>query len=129
LSADGIEHAYRRNQPFVILCNATAIVKFPGSTERKMLSDWLHDPQRIEKEKRYIVATAVVIPSGPIRALLSAIQFVSPPNYPQVWKATEPEAFEWCYERIVGAKLPLTKALEAARAEDPRRSAVSVKQG
>jgi len=120
---DGFERIYERRERCVILADCSPIVKFPGTVERKMLSEWLGSPGRPEKEKAYTIATAIVLVSGPMRALMSAITWVSRPVSPQVWKATEAEAFEWCVERLAEARLPITKAIEAARAEFRRRPA------
>jgi hypothetical protein len=114
---DGYERLLRRKERFVSLVDGSQIVKFPGSAERSMLNAWLKEPGRTEKEKLYAIGYVVVLPSGPLRAMMSAIQWVNPPNSPQAWKATVPEAFEWCIERLVEAKLPLTPAIEGWRAE------------
>ena len=107
------------------LVDCSPIVKFPGMVERKMLSEWMATPGRADKEKAFTVATAIVLRSGPMRAMMSAITWVSPPVSPQVWKASELEAFDWCYERLVEARLPVTKAIEAARAEYRRNRPAS----
>jgi hypothetical protein len=122
---DGFESYYKRRDRFVVLADCSPIAKFPGMVERKMLSEWLGSPGRPEKERAYTIATAIVLLSGPMRALMSAITWVSPPVAPQVWKATEAEAFDWCYERLVAAKMPITKAIEAARAEYKRNRPAS----
>ena len=120
---DGFERIYKRQERCVILADCAPIVKFPGTVERKMLSEWLGSPGRAEKGKAYTIATAIVLTSGPMRAMMSAISWVSRPSSPQVWKATEAEAFDWCYERLVEARMPITKAIDAARAEYRRRPA------
>ncbi len=113
---DGFERAYARKERFVVLADGTDIVKFPGPVERKMLSEWTSSPGRREKEKLYTIGTAIVLTSGPMRAMMSAITWVSPPATVQVWKATTQEAIEWCCERLAEAQIPVTAAIEAARA-------------
>jgi hypothetical protein len=122
---DGFEGYYKRQDRFVVLADCTPIAKFPGMVERKMLSEWLSSPGRPEKEKLYTVATAIVLLSGPMRALMSAIMWVNPPIAQTVWKATEQEAFDWLYDRLVEARMPITKAIEAARAEYRRNKPAS----
>jgi hypothetical protein len=117
---DRFERAYERRERFVVLADGTHIVKFPGSAERKMLSEWMSSPGRNEKEKLYTLGTAVVLTSGPMRAMMSAISWVSPSASLQAWKATTQEGFDWCCQRLVEAKIPLTAAIEAARAEHRR---------
>jgi hypothetical protein len=118
---DGFERVYQRRERFAVLADGTDIVKFPAAAERKMLSDWMSSPGRPEKERLYTIGTAIVLTSGPMRAMMSAISWVSPPMSLQVWKATSHEGFEWCYQRLVEAKVPITDALEAARAEHGQR--------
>jgi hypothetical protein len=122
---DAFERIYVRGERFVNLVDCSPIVKFPGMVERKMLSEWMATPGRADKEKAFTVATAIVLRSGPMRAMMSAITWVSPPVSPQVWKATEADAFDWCFERLVEARLPVTKAIEAARAEYRRNRPAS----
>jgi hypothetical protein len=117
---EGFERLYDRKERHVVLADCSPVVKFPGTFERKMLSEWLSAPGRVEKEKRYTAGTGVVLTSGPMRAMMAAIMWVSPPVTPQIWKATVPDAFEWCYQRLVEAGLPITEAIEAARAEHKR---------
>jgi hypothetical protein len=121
----GFEEFYKRKDRFVVLADCSPVVRFPGMVERKMLSEWLGSPGRPENEKAYTVATAIVLVSGPMRALMSAITWVSPPVSPQVWKATEAEAFDWCYDRLVQANMPVTKAIQAVRAEHKRNRSPS----
>jgi hypothetical protein len=122
---EGFERAYGRRERFVVVADGTHIVKFPGPAERKMLSEWTSSPVRREKERLYTIGTAIVLTSGPMRAMMSAITWVSPPATLQVWKATTQEAIDWCCERLAEAKIPVTEAIEAARAEH-RRSNVAV---
>ena len=122
---EGFERVYGRRERFVVLADGTHIVKFPGPVERKMLSEWTSRPARREKEMLYTIGTAIVLTSGPMRAMMSAITWVSPPATVQVWKATTQEAIEWCSERLVEAKIPVTEAIEAARAEHRRPKVAS----
>lgn len=118
---DGFEHAYERKERFVVLADGSQVVKFPGTVERKMLSDWLARPERTAQERLYTVATAIVLTSGTMRAMLSAMQWVNRPATPQTWKPTELEALEWCCERLAEAGVPLSAAIEDARAEVRRQ--------
>jgi len=125
---DGYERTYARKERFASLTDCSSTVRFPGAVERKMLAEWLGQPGRTENEKLYTVGAAIVLTSGPMRALMSAIRWINPPTSPQVWPATEAEAFEWCCEQLVNAGIPLTHDLEAARAEHQRSRAAAARR-
>ncbi len=112
---DGYEMVLRRNKRFAHVVDCSAVSKFPGVSERKVLIDWLGDEARIERERRLTVATAVVLTSGPMRAFVSAINWVRRPSTPQKWTATQPEAVEWCCQLLVEAGVSLPPAVGALR--------------
>lgn len=112
---DGYEGLLRRNRRFAHVVDCSAVSKFPGVAERKVLIDWLGDETRVERERRLTVATAVVLTSGPMRAFVSAINWVRRPSTPQKWMATQPEAVEWCCELLVGEGIVLPPAVGALR--------------
>ncbi len=124
---DGYEDVLRRNERFANVVDGSAIEKFPGSVERKMLTDWLTDEARVEKERRLTVATAVVVTSGPMRALLSAINWIGRPVAPQIAVATQAEAVEWCCARLTEAGVALTPAASTLRAR-PMTSTAAVRR-
>jgi hypothetical protein len=113
---DGYEGRLRRNERFAQVVNCSAVVKFPGPAERKALVDWLGDEARKDKERRLTVATSVVLTSGPMRAILSAVNWVARPATPQKWVESEQEAIEWCCGRLVEAGLALSPGTGALRA-------------
>jgi hypothetical protein len=112
---DGYEMLLRRDQRFAHVVDCAAVSKFPGVAERKVLTDWLGDDARVERERRLTVATAVVLTSGPMRAFVSAINWVRRPSTPQKWWATQPEAVEWCCELLVGEGVALPASVGALR--------------
>jgi hypothetical protein len=112
---DGFESVFGRNERFASVLNGSAVVKFPGSLERKVLMDWVGNEARLEKERRLSVATGLVLTSGPMRAFVSAINWVSRPVTPQIVTATQEEAVEWCCTRLQEAGIALTPAIGALR--------------
>jgi hypothetical protein len=119
---DGYERLLARNERFAHVVDGSAIAKFPGTVERKMLADWLTDAARIEKEHRLTVGTGIVVTSGPMRALMSALNWIRRPTTPQTLTATRSEAIDWCCARLAEAGIALTPAIGALRA----RAAASV---
>jgi hypothetical protein len=112
-----IEQAYERGERFVAIIDTTAVLKFPAAPARKILTDWVADANRAERDRAFTVGTAVVLPSGPLRALTAAINLVRPPVSPQQWMATLPEAVEWARRRLLDAGVALTGGAEALYAE------------
>src|SRR5262249_33593468 len=113
---DGFESVLGRNERFASVLNGSAVAKFPGSLERKVLRDWVGNEARIERERRLTVATGLVLTSGPMRAFVSAINWVNRPVTPQIVTATQEEAVEWCCARLEQAGIALTPAIGALRA-------------
>ncbi len=122
---DGFDAAYRRNERFASILNGSAVAKFPGSAERKVLMDWVGQESRLELERRLSVATGLVLTSGPMRAFVSAINWVTRPVSPQKVTATQEEAVEWCCERLQAAGIVLPPAVGALRARRPPSSRAS----
>jgi hypothetical protein len=119
---DGFELVHARNGRFVVLVDCSAVVKFPGPSETKMLTDWMSDPLRVARERELTLGSAVVLTSGPMRAFVSAINWIRRPATPQVWLASVNEALGWCCDRLVAAGIALTPPIEAMRAEEQRRA-------
>ena len=116
---DGFEGLYRRDARFACILNGSAVVKFPGTVERKALLDWVGNESRVATERRLSVATGLVLTSGPMRAFVSALNWVTRPASPQKVTATQEEAVEWCCERLQEAGIPLSPAIGALRAQRP----------
>jgi hypothetical protein len=103
-----IERAYARKQRFAVIVDTTPVSKFPAAPARQVLSDWVADGQRAERERAWTVTTVVVLESGPLRALTAAINLMRKPVSPQHWTATFGDAVEWARRCLIaeGAKLP-----------------------
>jgi hypothetical protein len=112
-----IEHAYARNERFAVVIDTTAVSKFPGAPARQILSDWVADARRAERERTFTVGTALVIASGPLRAFTAAVNLVRRHATPQQWTATVAEAVEWAHKRLVEEHVALTPGSETLLAE------------
>jgi hypothetical protein len=118
----GFELVHAKNARFVVVVDCSAIVKFPGPVETKMLTDWMGDARREARERELTLGSAVVLTSGPMRAFVSAINWIRRPATPQVWVGTTRDAIEWCCDRLVEGGMPLTSAIEALRTEEKKRA-------
>jgi hypothetical protein len=112
----GFDDTFRRSSRFSTVLDGSAVQKFPGTAERRALTDWMGDPARSEAERRFLIGTGLVLPSGPMRAFVSAINFVIRPVAPRMVTATQEESIEWCCERLLQAGIALTPAIGALRA-------------
>jgi hypothetical protein len=112
-----LDRAYDRAERFAAVIDASPAAKFPSAPSRKILTDWLTDPRRSERERAYTIGTAVVLPSGPVRALTTAINMVRRPVSPVQLTATLPEAAKWAKERLLGEGVVLNAAANAVYAE------------
>ena len=111
------EGAYDRGERFATIIDSSPILKFPSAPARQVLTDWVGSPQRVERERAFTVAVAVVLLSGPLRALSAAINLARPPASPQRWASTMAEAVEWTTQRLIDSGVPLTPATRALYAE------------
>lgn len=114
---DAFEAAYKRNERFAVVIDTTPLSKFPAAQARQLLSDWLHDPQRIEREHALTIGTALVVGSGPLRALMAAVNLARRKVTPQEWTKTWGQAVAWAHDRLVAENVPLTPGAEAIVAE------------
>jgi hypothetical protein len=114
---DAFETAYKRNERFAVVIDTTGLSKFPAAEARQLLSDWLHDPRRIEREQALTIGTALVIASGPLRALMAAVNLARRKATPQEWTKTWGQAVAWAHDRLVAENVPLTPGAEAIIAE------------
>jgi hypothetical protein len=117
----GFEGVHSRHERFAVVIDCSAVSRFPGAEERRKLLDWMKEEAQHARERRDTIGSAVVLTSGTMRALLSAMNWVHRPAAPQVWKATLGEAIEWGCSRLVEAGLGLTPAITALRTETRRR--------
>jgi hypothetical protein len=124
---DGFDRAYRRSAPFASVTDASLVARFPGTLERKALLDWVGSEARIETARGLSIATGLVLPSGPMRAFMSAINWVRRPTTPQRVTSSLEEAIEWCGERLQEAGLTSPAAFAALRAR--RASSVPPARG
>jgi len=110
---DGIERAYDRRARFALVVDITAVAKIPAAPARRLFTDWVASAQRAERERAFMVASALVTSSGPLRALTSAILLIRPPLVQQQWAATLAEGVEWTRQCLLKEGIALSAAAEA----------------
>jgi hypothetical protein len=118
-----IERAYDRRERFAVISDTTRIRRFPDAAARQVLTDWIANPSRRERERAFTVATATVIPLGPVRALAAALSLARRPFSPEQWTKTLLEAAEWTKRHLIDAGVPVTAQADAFFAEVMRRRA------
>jgi hypothetical protein len=111
------DRALERGSPFASVLDGSDIARLPGPEVRETLTSWMADEERRTKEKNLAVASAVVVPSGLVRAFVAAIYFVRKPHAPQKWTETLPEGLDWACARLVEAGIALTPEIEKLRAD------------
>jgi hypothetical protein len=122
---DAIERAYARRERFVVVVDAAPIAKLPSAPARKILTDWLTDAERSERDRAFTMGTAVVLPSGPVRILTTAINMVRRPVSPVHLTATLLKAAQWARRLLDEEHVLLSAEAEALYTEltTPRRAA------
>jgi hypothetical protein len=122
---DAVERAYARRQRFVVVVDAAPVAKIPSAPARKILTDWLTDPDRSERDRAFTIGTAVVLPSGPVRVLTTAINMVRRPVSPVHLTATLLKAAQWARRLLDEEGVVLSAEADALYAEltTPRRAA------
>jgi len=122
---DAIERAYARRERFVVVVDAAPVAKLPSAPARQILTDWLTNPERSERDRAYTIGTAVVLPSGPVRVLTTAINMVRRPVSPVHLTATLPKAAQWARGLLDGEGVVLSAEGDALYAQltVPRRAA------
>jgi hypothetical protein len=125
---EAFERAYERETPFATVIDGTMTARFPGPQGRKMLVEWLGDARRAELERLWCVGSAVVLPSGPKRALVSAFNIVRRPAAPQYWTATLPEAVDWARTRLLDAGVSVTPRIDELHADLHAQTATRVRR-
>jgi len=111
--AHAADRIYDRRERFASVVDLSAVKRAPDAAARTALTDWMGDPARVEKERAYMIAMAIVLASGPLRALAAAVQFVRPPSSPQQFVATLAEAITWVRQRLHDAGVPMTAGADA----------------
>jgi hypothetical protein len=112
-----VERAYDRRERFVAVVDAAPVAKVPSAEVRKILTDWLTDPDRSERDRAFTIGTAVVLPSGPVRVLTTAINMVRRPVSPVQLTATLLQAAQWAKRRLVEEGVVLSAEGNALYAE------------
>jgi hypothetical protein len=111
-----------RRALYYVVIDGLALAKLPTPVERKMLTDWMSEPARSELECQYSLGSAVAMSSRPVRAVLTALNWIRRPPKPQVVVETVVEAIDVGLERLRDASVSVTPAMQMLRAQEHVRS-------
>lgn len=102
-----------RGRRYCTITDLSQIAGLPEATTRRRIADW---QQKVESTMRkWTVGTAIVAPSNLLRGAMTALNWLSPPPYPQeivADRAAAITALEGIYAR---AKEPVPASLERYR--------------
>ena len=120
---DRVQKRVRDEQTlYYVVIDALALARLPDPAERQQLTDWMSDPARTEVESRYGLGTSIVLASRPLRAVLTAINWIRRPPKPQVVVETVVEAIDQGLDHMREAKTPISPAMQMLRSHESGRS-------
>ena len=119
---DRVQKRVRDEQaPYYVVVDALALTKLPDPAERQKLTDWMSDAARTEVESRYGLGTSIVLASRPLRAVLTAINWIRRPPKPQIVVETVIEAIDVGLEHLREAKVAISPAMQTLRSHEHAR--------
>jgi hypothetical protein len=63
---DAVDRAYDRAERFFAVINASSITRLPSPAARKILTDWLTNPRRVERDRAFTIGSAVNMVRRPV---------------------------------------------------------------
>lgn len=102
-----------RGRRYCTITDLSQIAGLPEATTRKRIADW---QQKIEPVmRRWTVGTAIVAPSSMLRGAMTALNWLSPPPYPQEIVADRVAAIAALEAIYARSKEPVPASLERYR--------------
>ena len=117
------ERCFARRERFASVTDTTALRSLPDAVWRKRLADWLNAPAFRERNRLYNVGSATILTWAPVRATLTAIQWLWEPPSPQYYASDMRSAVDWCVERLQAEKVPVSFRLADLHASLRKRVA------
>src|SRR5690349_19932835 len=105
--AEAYDGFFDRGSPFAVITHTPDGAGMPGARERKMITAWTNTPRVKEMSAKLCVGSATVLSNPLMRGALTAMLWVWTPTSPMKSVATPEEAFEWCWEQMRQAGMPL----------------------
>lgn len=125
-SIDALERyfvtCFHRRESFAMITDTRPVHQLPDAKWRQRLAAWMNEPGFREKNGRYNVGAATIISSAPVRATLTAINWLWKPPSPQRYTRDMSESVDWCVGQLRAARVPLGPSLEAFVASLRRKS-------
>jgi hypothetical protein len=113
---DYFERCFARQRRFSLIIDTRAVHSIPDARWRKHLTDAISVPSFRERERLFNVGSATILASAPVRATLTALNWVWRAASPQFAAPDMPSAVEWCVAQLNAAGVPLGDRLRDLRA-------------
>lgn len=96
-----MEAAYSRRETFIVIIDASQMIRPPGTTHRLRLAQY--GAQNEHRSRRYSEGTAYAITSGLVRGALNAMLWVFRPPTATECLLGRHQAVDWCIRTLEGA--------------------------
>jgi len=106
---------FDRGARFAVISHTPKGAAMPGARERKMITAWTNSPRVVKLSSQLCVGSATVLPNALARGALTAMLWVWQPSSPMKSVATPDEGFDWCWEQMRTAGLPMPGEREVVR--------------
>lgn len=113
-----VERLYAKKERYALITDTRPVTAIPGARERRMLGEWLSQPDQIENQRLWNVGSSTIMSNTLIRGGLQALYWLWTPPNPQHAARDLPEAFAFCVSKLTDARvrLPVSAAELEARA-------------
>lgn len=117
---DAIDELFARDEQFAMVVDPAGVTSMPSATWRRRLSDWMNQPEILEKSGRYNVGSSVIVRSTTVRGAMTALQWLWAPANP-LWLAPDHNAaVDWAVDRLRQSEVPISIALSHYLAQGSR---------
>jgi hypothetical protein len=119
------DECFARGERFALIVDTRDVHHIPDALWRKRLAEWMNEPSFRQKNARLNVGSATILTSAPVRATLTALQWLWKPPSPQHYASDMRDAADWCMEKLRAGEVPIGARLAVFHASLSRRAAGS----
>jgi hypothetical protein len=98
---------FAKKERFALVTDSSPVVALPSAVERKQLTAWTSRPDQIALQKRFNVGSSTIVKNAVMRGTLQALYWFWTPGSPQHASRDFDDAWSWCGDQVVNAKVPL----------------------